>query len=454
MNGTPVTTFNRLRSQAGVTLIELMIAMVLGLLVAAGIITVFISTSKSNRTQTQLATLQEGGRFAVTRLKSDLSMADGQYCTSSGGNAHASTGGAYLDGLRAPTVYAAGGALGSALSDLTTPWGSPYPTQPTGAYTLPAFLSMRGYDCTASACTPVDPHSVVTGIPAAGTAIGDRVIGTSVITLRYLNPASGWAILPTGSATGSTMVQNVADGTLAVTLKPLAGEPPVANFKSGDLAMLADCSNAQIYAAAVSGSVITSDPSGAAGDNFANPSGPQGLSAPKLYDFNRDYQTVTYYLKVVDDGNGNKTGALIRRVNAGDASIGGSEDELVRGVERLDFKYGVLDASGNTEFLSAADIDKSTATDCSSRVANPLDATDRGCLWRNVKSIEVDLLMDGQVPLYTLATNDLAYTYEADGITTPQPPAKHGIKPSDQGFVDQMLRREFTALVSVRNFNP
>jgi type IV pilus assembly protein PilW len=34
-------------------------------------------------------------------------------------------------------------------------------------------------------------------------------------------------------------------------------------------------------------------------------------------------------------------------------------------------------------------------------------------------------------------------------------PSAHAIKPSnDQGFVDQLIRREFTAVVSVRNFNP
>lgn len=450
--------FERPRRQSGLTLIELMIAMVLGLLVSAGIITVFMSTSKSNRVQTQLATLQESGRFAVTRIKSDLSMANGQYCTNSGGNARPSSGGGYLDALRAPTVYAAGDALEGALSDLTTKFGtSPYPSLPTGAYTLPAYLSMRGYDCTLSACTPVDPHSLVDGIPAPGTDVGDRVKGTAVLTLRYLNPASGWAILPTGSTTGSLMVQNAADGTLQVTLKPLTseGEPPATNFISGDLAMLADCSNAQIFAAGVSGGVVTSSATGtAAGDNFAQPRGPQGLSAPKLYDFTRDFQTVTYYVRVVDDGSGHKTGALIRRVNGGDATRGGSEDELVRGIERLDFKYGVLNQNGNTEFLSAADVDKADNTSCSSTVANPVDSTDYGCLWRNVKSIEMDMLVDGQMVMPTLAAQDLAYTYVTDGITTPEQPSAHGIKPTDQGFADKMVRREFTALVSLRNFTP
>ena len=110
-------------NQSGLSLIELMIAMVLGLLVAAGIISVFISTSSSNRVQTQLATLQETGRFAIGRISDDLRMANGQYCTNSGGIATpiATSGGTYLDGLRAPTVYAKD--LTGGMFDVTTPMG-------------------------------------------------------------------------------------------------------------------------------------------------------------------------------------------------------------------------------------------------------------------------------------------------------------------------------------------
>lgn len=448
MNMFPTMACRRASRQGGLTLIELMVAMVLGLLVAAGIITVFLSTSNSNRAQNQMASLQEGGRFAVTRLKSDLSMANGQYCTNSGGNAHPSSGGPYIDGLRAPTVYAAGGNMVNALSDLTTK-ASPYPdlSGMTGAYSLPAYLSMRGYDCTADGCTPVDPHGTVAPIPAAGKAVDDRAVGTSVLTVRFLDPSRGWAIVPTGSATGSTMAQQ-ADGSLQITLNPLTDEPPKTDFKDGDLAMLADCSNAQIFAASVTSGVVKSNGTGtASGQNFAQPRGPQGLAAPKLFDFNRDFLTVTYYVKVVDAGDGHTTGALIRRVN-------GVDNELVRGVERLDFKYGVLDANGNTRFLTAAQVDAGTSDDCPSKVTTPADTTDPGCLWRNVKSIEVDLLMDGQVPLYTLTPEELTYTYATDGDTTPTAPDDHTIKPSDQGFVNQMIRREFTALISVRNFNP
>src|SRR5665213_3217562 len=102
-------------SQHGVTLIELMVAMVLGLLVAGGIVTVFSSTSSSNKAQTQLARLQEEGRFAITRLGSDLRMANGLYCNNSGGVAETASNGTMLDQLRSPTVFATN------LIDVVTP---------------------------------------------------------------------------------------------------------------------------------------------------------------------------------------------------------------------------------------------------------------------------------------------------------------------------------------------
>ncbi len=436
--------------QRGFTLIELMVAMVLGLLVAAGIVTVFSSTSSSNKAQTQLARLQEEGRFAITRLTDDLRLANAQYCSSTGGVAtNSGSNGLYMDSLRAPKVYAKD--LLGALSDVTTQWAaSPYPAAPTSPYYMPAFLSMRGYDCTKTACTPVDPHATVSAIPAMGTAVGDRVVGTSILTLRYMNSARGWAL----DGTSSAVTADAAGKLLSITVSPAAGEPPLTDFAAGDLAMLADCSNAQIFAAtAPSAGVLTVD----SANNF-NGSAPisiQPQSAPRLFDVNTDLLTVTYYAQVVDNGNGQKTGALIRRVN-------GTSEEIVRGVERLNFLYGVENSDGSTQYLSASDVDSRVGGtfDCPLSVPSVDSAAPSinpvGCMWRAVKSVDVRILMDGQVPLYTLAPNDLMFTYASDGNTTPKPPddPSRAVTPADQGFVNEMLRREFSALVSVRNYNP
>lgn len=433
--------------QAGLTLIELMVATVLGLIVAAGIVTVFMSTSKSNRVENQMAHLQEEGRFAVTRMKADLRMANGQYCTNSGGVAKAaSTSQIYLDGLRSPKVYAKN--LTDALADVTTDWssssgGNTYPAAPTAAYSFPSYLSMRGYDCGKTACKPVDPHVTVDDIPAMGTDVGDRVVGTDVLTVRYVDSSRGWAVVD-GSISGTHLTVAAASPNEIQNIslaQATSSEPPVSDFVAGDLAMLADCSNAQVFAVTKAGALLTPDSS----NNLATPAPQQPLSAPKVFDFNQDYQTVTYYVKVVDNGSGHHTGALIRRFN-------GSNEELVRGVERLDFRYGVQDARGLVRYLGADDVDKASGIDCPP--AEPDALTKVGCLWRAVTTIEINMVIDGQDPLFTLTAPELAYSYGIDGDHKPVAPSAHDITPVDQGFPEQIIRREFTAVVSVRNFNP
>jgi len=436
------TTTFRLYRQSGVTLIELLIAMVLGLIVAGGIISVFISTSNSNRIQTQMAQLQEEGRFAITTIKNDLRMANGQYCNNSGGVAKAAAQSqVYLDGLRSPKVYAKNITLG--MADVTTIAASV--TAASAAYSFPSFLSMRGYDCDKTTCKPVNPGTTI--MPAMGTDVGKRVKSTDAITVRYVDPSRGWPI--DGINTSIASSSSVTNAIDSITLAPASSSgPPASDFLNGDLAMLADCSNAQVFATTRSGSKIYPD----AGKNNGAPAPQKPQSAPMLFDFNRDYKTVTYYLRVVDIGRGQKSGALIRRVNGGAGKPGGSEDELVRGVERLDFRYGVQDVNGKVRFLNADQVDKATGITCPPQ--EPDAITSDGCLWRAVSSIEVNLVMDGQAVLPALSATDLPYSYSIDGNSTPAAPTAHAVKPSDQGFADKMIRREFTALVSVRNFNP
>jgi type IV pilus assembly protein PilW len=428
---------------AGLSLIEMMIALVMALIVAAGIISVFASTSSSNKVQAQMAALQEEGRFAIQSLRTDLANANGGYCSNSGGNAGGTTSGLYLDALRSPTVYAKTlSTVDAAIHDNTTPITG---DSPTGAYSLPSFLYMRGYDCTTTACTPTDPHTAVPDIPAMGKTVGARVPGAAVLTIRYLKPNSGWAISPNGTTPGST-IQPASGSSVGsvdtITLSPLTGEDPASSF-TGTLAMLADCSNAQVFQVAVSGNTVTPDTT--AGANYAQPLDISKGAAPRLFDFTNDFQTVTYYLKVVDAGNGHTTGELERRVN-------GVDQPVVRGVERLDFSYGVIDANGNTKFLTANQVD--TATDCPPDVPLPAGMPTTGCLWRAVQTIEAHVLMDGQTPLYTLTPNEMFYIYSPDG-DSPQAPSAHAVQPdTDQGFPKELIRREFTTLVALRNFNP
>jgi type IV pilus assembly protein PilW len=59
-------------AQAGMTLVELMVAMALGAFLITGVINVFLANKDSSQIETSLARLQENGRIALDMLVSDL----------------------------------------------------------------------------------------------------------------------------------------------------------------------------------------------------------------------------------------------------------------------------------------------------------------------------------------------------------------------------------------------
>ncbi|TXH04946.1 MAG: prepilin-type N-terminal cleavage/methylation domain-containing protein [Nevskiaceae bacterium] len=61
--------------QQGLSLIELMIALVLGLLILAGVVQVFLGGRATQNLQQRLGDLQENGRFAILFLQRDIRMA-------------------------------------------------------------------------------------------------------------------------------------------------------------------------------------------------------------------------------------------------------------------------------------------------------------------------------------------------------------------------------------------
>ena len=405
----------------GTSLVELMVAMTLGLIVAGGFVAVFVAVSASHRRLIQFARLQESGRFAMARLGRDLRLANAFHCSAAGS---------------VPIVQATD--LLGALSDVTGRWDqSPYPSAPVSPYRFPAFLSMRGYQCGRASCSPEPPGA----LPAMARAPGQRVIGADVLTLRYLDTAGGWSL-----RTAEAVVGDAHGAIHHMTVQPGAGEPAIADvYRPGDLLLLADCSLAQIFSANLQGGDTFYPDAVGTGRNLALPLMPRSFTATRLFDFNRDFRTVTYYLQVVDAGDGATTGALMRREN-------GVASEVVRGVERMDFRYGVADAAGGVRHLAAARVDDRAG----GSIACPPDDHSHGCLWRTVTSIEVHLLLDGQQVHGALDAAATRYAYSIDGDLAPAPPdaAARAVRPAEQGFDPRMLRREFSAFVAMRRRSP
>ncbi len=73
-------------NQRGLSLVELMVAITIGLLLLAGVIQVFASTKQTYRVHEGLSRVQESGRFAMEFLTRDLRMAGFWGCTRSTNN--------------------------------------------------------------------------------------------------------------------------------------------------------------------------------------------------------------------------------------------------------------------------------------------------------------------------------------------------------------------------------
>jgi type IV pilus assembly protein PilW len=72
--------YQRKSKQNGLTLIEILIAMVIGLFLLAGVMQIFLGSQRSYRLQDNLSRMQENGRFAMDFITRDIRMAGAMGC--------------------------------------------------------------------------------------------------------------------------------------------------------------------------------------------------------------------------------------------------------------------------------------------------------------------------------------------------------------------------------------
>lgn len=461
----------------GFTLIEMMIAITLGILLSIGLVTLFGATGKASRVQDALAQLQENGRFAITRLDYDLRMAARQQNNISGFSTTTPGTDGVVNPVVAATVYVAtinlpdfAPAGVSAPSTASTPaWSF---TWPAGApWPLSPLYFQQGYECSSGTCSPALPSGTANDLPASGLAAGNRVGKSDVLTVRYLN-ADGW------TSSRNEMVVNPAvcagNQLVSITVNPAAKDTSVTpnipasapfNFKAGDLALLVTGNDAKIFQVNVAGNVLT--PTAVLGGKVPCFSMVTTAGPVRLYNFSRDFISVTYYLRLDADPNdaSRMIPALVRRQSVIAADVPAVDQELVQGVEQLDFLYGTQFANGSISYLTANNmLTKSTAANCPTSPAQfnrpflSADNWEPGCLWRSVSNIESHVLVDS-VKNLDLSPADMAYqyTWNYGGTDAPQTPAAPPTPTTalPNGLIaGRVLRREFVSLVSVRNFNP
>jgi type IV pilus assembly protein PilW len=439
------------RAARGFSLLELMVAMVLSLIVMLGLVTLMDSVGVINRVQDGMARLQENGRFAMQRIAEDIRAAAGQHCSNmSTASSRLGDGGVpvmFLDRARAPIAH----------FDVSA---TPYvfgPTGQTSVYLISPRFMLFGNECDAANCTPAlnaTGRGTHAGITATmGTATGNRARGADVLSMRYL--IGGGTRITTHAKT------RPGDGAIEFTTDMNA-----LGITSGTAGIwVTDCSVNEIINV-----TRTSATLGTAASNFSavasdtmNRLNTRGDA--RAFNLARDLVTVSYFLQLKTDPNdgARMISSLMRRQR--DAT-----QELVEGVERLDFLYGVDDRLGRTSYLTAAQVDGLSAA-CPPAPAvplgfspttfeNPTAATpvyEPGCGWRAVKSIEVFMLLNTVNDVTVGNDEEFRYAFLNNGSAntagTYENPSALGTLRNGQA-PGRMLRREFRTLISLRGYNP
>lgn len=416
--------------QRGFTLLEVMVALALGLLLTVGILSLFQSTSQTNRLQNGLARLQENGRFAVSRIETDLRMLGAQACSNFSGNASLNTGYTPVWTSRAMKSY---------VGSLTLP-DREAPLTNTAAFDIDPSEFVKGHECSAGCTLPeLGTYS------SEGLEAGARVPGSDVLTIRYQS-GSGWPLaVGTCSRSGAPVAatDSILQGDVFSLVEqdgndPFPTDTPSALFFYG-------CTGS--YVLPISGGTMSALTVGA-----ILPSAPAALcqgnptTDVRVYDIS-NFVTVTYFLVFREnddpDAGGRLVPTLVRRLN------GGPAQDLVQGVDQLEFVYGVLDADGATRYMTAAQVDAAGTSDCTPASEGMNNAA--GCMWRNVRNVEARLLVNSTNELFGI--DAISRSFRFNGETTDVAADGSTELPSGQ-TAGSMLRREFIAQTMIRNRNP
>ncbi|HAL22833.1 MAG TPA: pilus assembly protein PilW, partial [Stenotrophomonas sp.] len=199
------------RHAAGLSLIEMMVAMVIGLVLMLGVVQVFIASRTASRLAEGNARAQENGRFALEFLQRDIRMAGHFGCVND--QAH------FVKGEGDPTINT-GAATGS---------GHP----------LDFSVSIQGYEAPGTgpgtSLTVGGSWPAVTGLPSSISALNPRA-GSDVLVLRYL-AAEGVPVTALAPSANSVVG---FDGTLGRRLLEGGVTAPT-------LFGVADCSHVNVF---------------------------------------------------------------------------------------------------------------------------------------------------------------------------------------------------------------
>ena len=387
------------KKQQGFSIVELMIAVFIGIIILTGLVQVFDTSSKMNRTQNGLSRIQENGRYAISLMKQTIEQTGYQYCMGESNDPAKSSD--------QPTKFA---------------WDIkrlPFiPGFAVGPFD-PAYL-LHGHECGNSTCSPNLTSlgsNASTVVPGIGTSDGDRISGTDVITFRYISGAG-------------REIETISGDTITLTTWDIANPPDPEWIVPGQVLVVScdDTSPTLVSSTAISVNKIK-----------VNPNPLQNPHLAKVFDMQRDFSTVTYFVanNRVDE----------RDIPTLYSNVNGVTNAVIEGVDAFDITYGVMNNAGGIRFLDAAGVQAVTGAGCWPAIKNTNGtniANVAGCGWRSVVSVEVHLLLN---TIYNSTNNtNENFRYSPYGnLFYNQSNLPSGINHYS------MHRKEFSATISLKN---
>ncbi len=295
------STKTRVCLQAGISLVEIMVAMTLSLILTLGVSQIYMSSKQSYRLQEAQSRLQESGRLALELLSDDIRQAGYLGCPSAGTNPP---------------------------NEIALPM-----TGLAGVEHIAA-TAVTGYEASGNGWLPAHPAN---WIPVPQNAM----TGTDVINIFYAHPCGGQvqALVPGMSANPTV---NIAPAnTCSINQSANCGG---GSCSSGDILVLADCNYIEIFRAdAVVGNAISIV--GVAGNTRDHFNFNHNVDAEVMV-----MESHTYFIRSL-----NGEPSLYRDENAN----GASPQPIVEGVEDMQILYGLytgLNCQEPYQYKTAADV--------------------------------------------------------------------------------------------------
>lgn len=268
-----------MKKQLGFSLVELMIAMTIGVIILGAVSAVFLNSDRTNRTQDNLARLQENARFALNKMQTDIRM----------------------------TGYR--GCLGRKVAAASIPITPVTNLVSSITYSDDLASSLQGYNATGSGWSPT-LNAAISGLSPAPSPKSD------IITVRM------------GVGVGTPLTTTMANPSADI---PIAANPD--GLAVGQTALIANCDTSTAFR--ITSITATSIGHAASANVVASLAGPS--NQPITSSFKTDaivmpIATVTYYVAPSRD--------LINGLSLWRRANNGAAQELADGVETLEILYG------------------------------------------------------------------------------------------------------------------